>query len=158
MSNRHLAPLSVTGSYSPQFRLDAARMATCADSRSMRPKILCVFGTRPEIIKLAPIIRELKQSHSDLQLMTVMSGQHTDLVEPFLELFQVKSDFNLQVMQRRQTPNEVCARVLSGLDPIMSKETPEMVIVQGDTTTRPWWHMLRRDFDPVIHGILSRRR
>ena len=135
MSNRHLAPLSLTGSYSPQFRLDAARMATCTDSRSMRPKILCVFGTRPEIIKLAPIIRELKQTHHDFQVMTVMSGQHTDLVEPFLELFQVKPDFNLQIMQRQQTPNEVCARVLAGLEPIMSKEAPEAVIVQGDTTT-----------------------
>ena len=134
MSNRSTAPISVSDDQVPQLHTDAP-LPSLRDSRSSKPKVLCVFGTRPEIIKLAPIIRELKRQLGDIQTLTVMSGQHTDLLEPFLELFQVRPDFDLQVMERQQTPNEVCARVLTGLGPIVRKEAPAMVVIQGDTTT-----------------------
>ncbi len=134
MSNRSTAPISVSDGQVPQLHTDAP-LPSLRDSRSSKPKVLCVFGTRPEIIKLAPIIRELKQQPGDIQTLTVMSGQHTDLLEPFLKLFQVRPDFDLQVMERQQTPNEVCARVLTGLGPIVRKEAPAMVVIQGDTTT-----------------------
>ena len=134
MSNRFTAPISVSDGQVPQLHIDAP-LPSRRDSRSSKRKVLCVFGTRPEIIKLAPIIRELKQQPGDIQTLTVMSGQHTDLLEPFLKLFQVRPDFDLQVMERQQTPNEVCARVPTGLGPIVRKEVPDMVVIQGDTTT-----------------------
>jgi UDP-N-acetylglucosamine 2-epimerase (non-hydrolysing) len=100
-----------------------------------RPKIFCLFGTRPEVIKLAPVIRELKHSNRRLEVTTVCSGQHTDLLAPLLALFHISPDLNLDVMQVRQTPNDVCARVLERLGPIVSEQTPDLMIVQGDTTT-----------------------
>lgn len=104
-----------------------------------RPQILCVFGTRPEVIKLAPVLRAL-QSRSDLRTLVVSSGQHSSLLYPFLDFFGIQLDEDLQVMQPDQTPNEVCARVMAGLDRIIKdavarQEKPALILVQGDTTT-----------------------
>jgi UDP-N-acetylglucosamine 2-epimerase (non-hydrolysing) len=103
-------------------------------SSAARQRVLCVFGTRPEVIKLAPVLRAL-QSRADMDLLVVSSGQHTSLLYPFLDFFGIKSDHDLQVMQPNQTPNEVCARVMSGLEPIIQREQPTLILVQGDTTT-----------------------
>lgn len=105
-----------------------------AASEKTRAKILVLFGTRPEAIKLAPVINELKK-HSPFQTIVVSSSQHTDLLAPFLEIFDIKPDYDLRVMTANQTPTEVCARVLSALDAILEKEKPDAVLVQGDTTT-----------------------
>jgi UDP-N-acetylglucosamine 2-epimerase (non-hydrolysing) len=100
-----------------------------------RAKVFCLIGTRPEVIKLAPVIRTLKQSGRGLEVVTLCSGQHTDLLRPLLDLFDISPDYDLEVMQPRQTPNEVCARVLERLGPIVAQQAPELMIVQGDTTT-----------------------
>ncbi len=97
-------------------------------------KILIIFGTRPEAIKLAPVILELKND-PDFEAIVVSSSQHTDLLKPFLQIFNIKVDYDLQVMTENQTPNSVCAKVLSGLDEILEKEKPDVILVQGDTTT-----------------------
>lgn len=97
-------------------------------------KLLTVFGTRPEVIKLAPVIRQLETSNR-LQTVNVTSAQHTDLLYPFTELFGIRIDHDLQVMEPNQTPNQVCARVLAALDPILAREQPDLILVQGDTTT-----------------------
>ena len=97
-------------------------------------KIMVLFGTRPEAIKLAPVIYELKKS-AHFQTVVVSSSQHTDLLAPFLEIFNLEADYDLHVMTANQTPNQVCARVLSALDTILEKETPDAILVQGDTTT-----------------------
>jgi UDP-N-acetylglucosamine 2-epimerase (non-hydrolysing) len=102
--------------------------------RAGRQRVLCVFGTRPEVIKLAPVLRAL-QSRADIDTLVVSSGQHTSLLYPFLDLFGIKLDHDLQVMQPNQTPNEVCARVMAGLEPIIQREKPTLILVQGDTTT-----------------------
>ena len=99
-----------------------------------RKQVLCVFGTRPEVIKLAPVLRAL-QSRTDVQTRVVSSGQHTSLLYPFLDLFGIQLDDDLQVMQPTQTPNEVCARVMAGLEPIVEREKPALILIQGDTTT-----------------------
>jgi len=99
-----------------------------------RRTILTLFGTRPEIIKLAPVLDELAR-HADLRSVAVCSGQHTDLLAPFVRLFNVVVDHNLAVMKPGQTPNEVCARVLLALDPVFKSERPDLVLVQGNTTT-----------------------
>jgi len=97
-------------------------------------KILILFGTRPELIKLAPVVFELKK-HSRFQTVVVSSSQHTDLLTPFLKIFKLKTDYDLRVMTANQTPNQVCAKVLSSLDAILDEEKPDLILVQGDTTT-----------------------
>jgi UDP-N-acetylglucosamine 2-epimerase (non-hydrolysing) len=100
-----------------------------------RTKICTIFGTRPEMIKLAPVIQQLESARDLFQTVTIASGQHVDLVRPFIELFGVRVDHDLNVMAPGQTPNQVCARVLAALDPILAQETPDLILVQGDTTT-----------------------
>lgn len=101
---------------------------------SQAKKILVLFGTRPEAIKLAPVIFELKK-RADFETVVISSSQHTDLLKPFLQIFDIKVDYDLQVMTDNQTPNSVCAKVLQGLDDIFDKEKPDVILVQGDTTT-----------------------
>ncbi len=103
--------------------------------RSPRRKVLTLFGTRPEAIKLAPVIRELEAQHDSLQTINVTSGQHTDLLYPFISLLGIRIDQDLEVMEPNQTPNQVCARVLSAMDRILEREQPDLILVQGDTTT-----------------------
>lgn len=97
-------------------------------------KVIVLFGTRPEAIKLAPVIFELKNNPS-FETVVVSSSQHTDLLKPFLQIFDIKVDYDLQVMTDNQTPNSVCAKVLQGLDGIFDKENPDVILIQGDTTT-----------------------
>ena len=97
-------------------------------------KILVLFGTRPELIKLAPVIFKLKK-HPHFQTIVVSSSQHTDLLTPFLKIFELKTDYDLCVMTANQTPNQVYAKVLLSLDAILDKEKPDLILVQGDTTT-----------------------
>jgi UDP-N-acetylglucosamine 2-epimerase (non-hydrolysing) len=96
--------------------------------------ILVLFGTRPEAVKLAPVIIELKK-HSTFKVIVVSSGQHTDLLAPFLKIFKIKVDYDLGVMTANQTPNTVGAKVLDKLDVILEAEKPDLILVQGDTTT-----------------------
>jgi UDP-N-acetylglucosamine 2-epimerase (non-hydrolysing) len=98
-------------------------------------KILTIFGTRPEVIKLAPIIQHLSCHTKILQTINIASAQHTDLLYPFVRLFRIRIDYDLQVMGHDQTPNQVCSRVLASLDPILGQERPDLILVQGDTTT-----------------------
>jgi len=98
-------------------------------------KILTIFGTRPEIIKLAPVIQQLDDCGKSLRTVNVTSAQHTELLYPFVRLFGIRIDEDLQIMEPNQTPNQVCSRVLAALDPILAREKPDMILVQGDTTT-----------------------
>ena len=102
---------------------------------AVKPKVLFVFGTRPEVIKLAPIIREMRCNPAMTGVRLLSSGQHTDLLRPLLGLFDIWPDFDLQVMRSGQSPNEVCARVLEGMGPVIREEAPDLIVVQGDTTT-----------------------
>src|SRR5882724_1255211 len=132
MSKVTLRPSKESG-HSPQ-PLDSQPSGSLPQPSAARPRVLCVFGTRPEVIKLAPVLRALKTS-ADLDTFVVSSGQHTSLLYPFLDFFGIQLNEDLQVMQPDQTPNEVCARVMSGLEPIIRRERPSLILVQGDTTT-----------------------
>jgi UDP-N-acetylglucosamine 2-epimerase (non-hydrolysing) len=96
--------------------------------------VLTSFGTRPEVIKLAPVLREL-EALPPIRSVVVSSGQHADLAEPFIRLFDLRVDHDLRLMQPGQTPNQLCARVLAAVEPILVAEKPGLVLVQGDTTT-----------------------
>jgi UDP-N-acetylglucosamine 2-epimerase (non-hydrolysing) len=97
--------------------------------------VLTLFGTRPEIIKLAPVIHQLENRTDAFQTFNVTSSQHTDLLYPFVQLFNIRVDHDLKVMKPNQTLNQVCSAVLASLDPILEQERPDFIIVQGDTTT-----------------------
>lgn len=98
-----------------------------------RMKVLVLFGTRPEAIKLAPVIHELRKKF--FQTIVVSSSQHKHILKPFLETLKVDVDFDLAVMRKNQSPNEVCSRVMAKLDRILDSEEPDLILVQGDTTT-----------------------
>ncbi|MGC8810744.1 MAG: non-hydrolyzing UDP-N-acetylglucosamine 2-epimerase [bacterium] len=100
-------------------------------------KILSVFGTRPEAIKMAPVIREL-QSRSQVQPVGVkvcVTAQHREMLDQVLRLFEITPDYDLDIMEENQTPTQVASGVLARLEPILQKEKPDWVLVQGDTTT-----------------------
>jgi UDP-N-acetylglucosamine 2-epimerase (non-hydrolysing) len=100
----------------------------------VRRTAVVLFGTRPEVIKLAPVVAALER-RSALDVVNVASSQHRDLSRPFAAAFGVRIDHDLDVMRQGQTPTEVCARVLTAFDRVIEAERPDMVLVQGDTTT-----------------------
>ncbi len=97
--------------------------------------ILTLFGTRPEVIKLAPVLWALGRRSDRWRSVQVSSSQHTDLLRPFARDLGVRVDHDLAVMTPGQAPSAVLARVVSGLEPLFAEERPDLVLVQGDTTT-----------------------
>ncbi|MBD7979519.1 non-hydrolyzing UDP-N-acetylglucosamine 2-epimerase [Oerskovia merdavium] len=100
----------------------------------MRPRIMTVYGTRPEAIKVAPVIRALEES-AHFESVTVVTGQHREMLDQVNELFGIVPDHDLNIMSHGQTLAQIFARVIDGLDQILEKEKPTAVIVQGDTST-----------------------
>ena len=98
-------------------------------------KVLTIFGTRPEAIKLSPVIHALAAVGGRCRTVNVTTAQHTHLLYPLVRLFNIALDYDLQAMQPNQTPNELCSRLLALLDPVLGYEQPDLVLVQGDTTT-----------------------
>ena len=97
--------------------------------------ILTLFGTRPEIIKLAPVIWAIGRHSDVLRSITVSSSQHTDLLRPFIHEFGINIDHDLAVMTPGQTPSGVLVRVVEALERLFLVERPDLILVQGDTTT-----------------------
>jgi UDP-N-acetylglucosamine 2-epimerase (non-hydrolysing) len=97
-------------------------------------KFLAVFGTRPEAVKIAPVIKALRREPS-IETRLCVTGQHRDLLDAALDFFSLSPDFDLQVMAPEQALNPLIARLIERLDPILVRTAPDRVIVQGDTTT-----------------------
>jgi UDP-N-acetylglucosamine 2-epimerase (non-hydrolysing) len=98
-------------------------------------KVLTVFGTRPEAIKLAPVIKELERRPDEFVSRICVTGQHREMLDQMLDLFDITPDHDLNVMQHAQSLNHVTVAVIDGLRPILEAERPDWVLVQGDTTT-----------------------
>jgi UDP-N-acetylglucosamine 2-epimerase (non-hydrolysing) len=98
-------------------------------------RVLCLFGTRPEIIKLAPVLSALEARRDRIAAIHVASSQHEELLHPFARDFGVRIDHDLKVMEDGQPPAAVASRVLAALDPLIAREVPDLLLVQGDTTT-----------------------
>ena len=98
-------------------------------------KVLTVFGTRPEAVKLGPVIRELGRHSSRIENRVCVTAQHRDMLDQVLRIFGIQPDVDLDVMQDNQTPTQVAAAVLARLEPVLQAEQPDWVLVQGDTTT-----------------------
>lgn len=98
-------------------------------------KVLTVFGTRPEAIKMAPVIIEMKRRSSEFQVVVAISGQHREMLDQVLNLFGIRPDYDLDIMRRNQSLTHITSGVLNGLESILQNEVPDIVLVQGDTTT-----------------------
>lgn len=101
----------------------------------MPPKILIVFGTRPEAIKLCPLVHELRSRAAEFTTSVCVTAQHRSMLDTVLNAFEVKPDHDLDVMRPNQSLAGLTSRVLKGLDEVLVEEKPAFVVVQGDTTT-----------------------
>ncbi|WP_173427690.1 non-hydrolyzing UDP-N-acetylglucosamine 2-epimerase [Aneurinibacillus tyrosinisolvens] len=100
----------------------------------IKKKIMMVFGTRPEAIKMAPLVHELRQQDK-LEPFVCVTAQHRQMLDQVLDIFSITPDADLDIMKERQTLTQITTRVLEGLDNVMKQEKPDMVLVHGDTTT-----------------------
>ncbi len=98
-------------------------------------KVLSVLGTRPEAIKMAPVIQELRKHPTDIVSRVCTTAQHRELSDQVLSLFDITPDFDLDVMTDHQSPSDVTAAVLARLDAVLRKDRPDWILVQGDTVT-----------------------
>lgn len=98
-------------------------------------KIMVVFGTRPEAIKMAPLVLELQKQRETIETITVVTAQHRQMLDQVLEIFNIVPDYDLDIMGKSQTLLDITSKILNQLDPVIKKEKPDMVLVHGDTTT-----------------------
>jgi UDP-N-acetylglucosamine 2-epimerase (non-hydrolysing) len=98
-------------------------------------RVLNIVGTRPEAVKMAPVIQELRRHTNRFEVQVCATGQHREMLDQVLTLFGIVPDIDLNLMQPGQTPSEVAARVLLALEPVLEAWRPDWVLVQGDTTT-----------------------
>lgn len=97
-------------------------------------KVLLVFGTRPEAIKMCPIIKELEKQ-DDVEYKVCLTGQHKEMITPIMQIFHVSEDYNLGIMKSNQTLTSITSDILIKMDRILEDEKPDLVLVHGDTTS-----------------------
>lgn len=97
-------------------------------------KIMSVFGTRPEAIKMCPVVMEI-QKRRNVESIVCLTGQHREMLEPVMHLFHLREDYNLHIMRENQTLSNITSDILQKLDEVMEKEKPDMVLVHGDTSS-----------------------
>ena len=98
-------------------------------------KVLLVFGTRPEAIKMAPLVMELQKQKERIETVVCVTGQHREMLDQVLEIFDIKPDYDLNIIKRVQDLYDVTARVLTGMREVLKEIKPDIVLVHGDTTT-----------------------
>lgn len=97
-------------------------------------KVLTIFGTRPEAIKMAPLVKELEK-REEIESKVCVTAQHREMLDQVLELFEITPEFDLNIMKTRQSLTGITNRILEGLEELFTKEKPDMILVHGDTTT-----------------------
>lgn len=98
-------------------------------------KVMTVFGTRPEAIKMAPVVLALKKHSDKIEPVVAVTAQHREMLDQVLHLFDIKPDYDLDIMAAGQTLFDITARALTGLDKVIAQAKPDIVLVHGDTTT-----------------------
>lgn len=99
-----------------------------------KKKIITIFGTRPEAIKMAPLVKELEK-RKEIESKVCVTAQHRQMLDQVLEYFEIKPDYDLNIMKSKQTLTGITNRVLEGLEEVFREEHPDMILVHGDTTT-----------------------
>ncbi|MBQ1756259.1 MAG: UDP-N-acetylglucosamine 2-epimerase (non-hydrolyzing) [Oscillospiraceae bacterium] len=101
----------------------------------MKPiKVMSIFGTRPEAIKMAPLVMHL-QSRPEFQSICCLTGQHREMLDSVMQIFRLKADYDLQIMQTRQTLSSITSRTLLGMESVLEEAKPDLILVHGDTST-----------------------
>ncbi len=98
-------------------------------------KVMLVFGTRPEAIKMCPLVKEFQKHPSEFETIVCVTGQHREMLDQVLRIFDVKPDYDMNIMKQGQDLYDITARVLTGMRDILTKVHPDLVLVHGDTTT-----------------------
>ena len=101
----------------------------------MKKKVMLVFGTRPEAIKMCPLVKEFQKHPTEFETIVCVTGQHREMLDQVLKIFEVKPDFDLNIMKQGQDLYDVTARVLTGMRDVFKECKPDVVLVHGDTTT-----------------------
>jgi UDP-N-acetylglucosamine 2-epimerase (non-hydrolysing) len=101
----------------------------------MKKKVMLVFGTRPEAIKMAPLVKCLKQRDDDFETIVCVTGQHREMLDQVLKIFEIVPDYDLNIMKSGQDLYDVTTRVLLGMRDVLKEVNPDIVLVHGDTTT-----------------------
>ena len=96
---------------------------------------MLVFGTRPEAIKMCPLVKEFQKYPSDFETIVCVTGQHREMLDQVLRIFEVTPDYDLNIMKQGQDLYDVTARVLTGMRDVLNEVKPDVVLVHGDTTT-----------------------
>lgn len=109
-------------------------MLTKGKNKKMKKKVLVVFGTRPEAIKMAPVVKACK-ARPELEVKVCVTAQHRQMLDQVMEIFGLTADFDLNVMAPNQTLGDVTCKVLKGMEGVFAQWKPDMILVQGDTTT-----------------------
>lgn len=97
-------------------------------------KVMSIFGTRPEAIKMAPVVKAMAHDEHFAPI-TVVTGQHREMLDQVLKIFKIKPDYDLNIMQKDQTLSSITSKVLLGMDKILQEDRPDLILVHGDTTT-----------------------
>lgn len=97
-------------------------------------KVMSVFGTRPEAIKMCPLVKEMEKTEG-IKSIVCLTGQHKEMLQQVIDIFGINIDYNLDIMQPNQTLFSITANILAGMEPVLKKEKPDIVLVHGDTTT-----------------------
>lgn len=97
-------------------------------------KVMTIFGTRPEAIKMAPLVKEL-EGRNEIESIVCVTAQHREMLDQVLTVFNIKPNYDLNIMKQGQTLSEITSRVLQGLEEVIKKEKPNIILVHGDTTT-----------------------
>ena len=98
-------------------------------------KVMSIFGTRPEAIKMAPVVRELMRHADEIETRTLVTAQHREMLDQVLHLFRIVPDYDLNIMAAGQTLFDITSRAMHGIDEVFQQERPDLVLVHGDTTT-----------------------
>ena len=98
-------------------------------------KVMLVFGTRPEAIKMAPLVKEFQKNKDDFETLVCVTGQHREMLDQVLRIFDIRPDYDLNIMQQGQDLYDVTSRVLLGMRDVLKETQPDVVFVHGDTTT-----------------------
>ena len=100
----------------------------------MKIKVMTVFGTRPETIKMAPVVKELKR-REEIETIVCVTAQHRQMLDQVLDIFGITPDYDLNIMKAGQTLSDITARVLKGMEEVIKEAEPDIVLVHGDTST-----------------------
>ena len=97
-------------------------------------KVMSVFGTRPEAIKMAPLVKELER-REEIESYVCLTGQHREMLDSVMEIFDLKADFDLNIMEKRQTLATITTKTLLGMEKVFEEKKPDLILVHGDTST-----------------------